>query len=68
MNTAVAIIIAIIGSTGLAAFIQFLISRHDKNHDRLQEIEKEFHRLCMIEVTIDSLTGKEAIELVRARR
>lgn len=40
----------------------------DLKEGRLQEIEKEFHRLCMIEVTIDSLTGKEAIELVRARR
>ena len=39
----------------------------DLKEGRLQEIEKEFHRLCMIEVTIDSLTGKEAIELVRAR-
>ena len=40
----------------------------DLKEGRLQEIEKEFHRLCMIEVTINSLTGKEAIELVRARR
>ena len=40
----------------------------DLKEGRLQEIEKEFHRLCMIEVTIDSLTGKEAIELVLARR
>ena len=39
----------------------------DLKEGRLQEIEKEFHRLCMIEVTIDSLTGKEAIELMRAR-
>ena len=39
----------------------------DLKEGRLQEIEKEFQRLCMIEVTIDSLTGKEAIELVRAR-
>ena len=44
MNTAVAIIIAIIGSTGLSAFIQFLISRHDKKHDRLLDIEKKLDK------------------------
>ena len=32
---------------------------------RQQEIEKEFHRLCMIELTVERMTGKEAIELTR---
>jgi hypothetical protein len=45
--------------------MQLYSKNHTNDHD--EEIEKEFHRLCMIEVTIDSLTGKEAIELVRAR-
>ena len=40
----------------------------DLKEGRLQEIEKEFSRLCMVELTIDSMTGKEAIELVRARQ
>jgi hypothetical protein len=44
MNTAVTIIIAVIGSTGLSAFIQFLISRHDKKHDRLADIEKKLDK------------------------
>ncbi len=39
----------------------------DLKEGRLQEIEKEFSRLCMLELTIDHMTGKEAIELVRAR-
>lgn len=40
----------------------------DLKEGRQQEIEKEFSRLCMLELTIDRMTGKEAIELVRARR
>ncbi len=32
-----------------------------------KEIDSEFGALCLVEVTIDHLTGKEAIELVRAR-
>ena len=33
---------------------------------REKEIRSEWPRLCMLEMTIDHLTGKEAIELVRA--
>lgn len=32
------------------------------------EIDREFPALCMLEMTVEQLTGKEAIELVRARR
>lgn len=32
-----------------------------------KEIDGEFNALCMVEITIEHLTGKEAIELVRAR-
>ena len=39
----------------------------DLKEGRLAEIEKEFSHLCMIEVSIDCMTGKEAIELVRKR-
>lgn len=35
--------------------------------DRQREIQREWIPLCMLEMTIDHLTGKEAIELVRAR-
>ena len=40
----------------------------DLKEGRLQEIDREFSRLCMLELTIDHMTGKEAIELVRARQ
>lgn len=34
---------------------------------RKHEIEKGFNHLCMIELTIEHLSGKEAIELVKSR-
>lgn len=34
---------------------------------RFQEIEKFFDQVCMIEVAIEQMTGKEAIELVREK-
>ncbi|WP_099467522.1 pyridoxamine 5'-phosphate oxidase family protein [Konateibacter massiliensis] len=34
---------------------------------RMQEIEKQFKHVCMVEVTIEHMTGKEAIELVRMK-
>ncbi len=34
---------------------------------RLQEIEKTLQHLCMIELAIEHLSGKEGIELTRAR-
>lgn len=40
----------------------------DLKEGRLQEIDREFSRLCMLELTLDHMTGKEAIELVRARQ
>lgn len=33
---------------------------------RRREIEREYRQLCMVEITMDRMTGKEAIELVRA--
>lgn len=44
VDTAITIIIAVIGSTGLATLIQFLISRHDKKHDRLGKIEQKLDK------------------------
>lgn len=44
MTTAVTIIIAVLGSTGLSALIQFLVSRHDKKHDRLAQIENKLDK------------------------
>ena len=38
----------------------------DSETHRQEMIEKEYTILCMIEMTIDHMTGKKAIELVRA--
>jgi len=35
---------------------------------RLKEIEKGFNHMHMIELSIEHMTGKEAIELVRAKK
>jgi len=35
---------------------------------RLQVIAKDIHRTCIVELTVDHMTGKEAIELVKATR
>ena len=34
---------------------------------RKSAIDREWEPLCMLEMTIEHLTGKEAIELVRAK-
>ena len=36
--------------------------------DRNRAIDREWTPLCMLELTIDHITGKEAIELVKAKR
>lgn len=48
--------------------IETLAGRYmpDDAAGRTAEIEKEFKRLCMLELAIEHMTGKEAIELVRA--
>jgi len=39
----------------------------DLEEGRQQEIEKGFPAVCMVEISIEHMTGKEAIELVRAK-
>ncbi len=34
---------------------------------RMEEIDKLFNQVCMVEISIDHMSGKEAIELVNAR-
>ena len=50
--------------------IEVLAARYTPNDEegRLKEIAKEFNILCMIELDIEHMTGKEAIELVRAKQ
>lgn len=49
--------------------IEILAARYspDNEQGRLQEIEKGFNHVCLIELTIEYITGKEAIELVKAK-
>ncbi|MDP4117701.1 MAG: pyridoxamine 5'-phosphate oxidase family protein [Bacillota bacterium] len=39
----------------------------DLEQGRLQEIEKVFNRVCLVELVIEHMTGKEAIELCKER-
>lgn len=40
----------------------------DDEAGRLAEIDKEFNALCMVEISIDHLSGKEAIEFIKAKQ
>lgn len=40
----------------------------DNKQSHLQVIEKELDHVCLIELAIEHMTGKEAIELVRAKQ
>ena len=52
------------------AAIDLLARRYhpgDSQEHRQEAIQKEYSALCMLELTVEHLTGKAAIELVRAR-
>lgn len=51
------------------AAIELLARRYSPGHQdgAAKEIESAFDRLCMLEMEIEHLTGKEAIEMVRTR-
>lgn len=40
----------------------------DSRENRDGAIDREWAPLCMLEMTVDHMTGKEAVELVRARK
>lgn len=48
------------------AALEALAARYtpDDEPGRLQEIDKSFKQVCMVELSIEHMTGKEAIELV----
>ena len=52
------------------AAIELLAEKYspDDPEGRRAEIEREYKILCMFELWIEHMTGKEAIELVRARK
>jgi nitroimidazol reductase NimA-like FMN-containing flavoprotein (pyridoxamine 5'-phosphate oxidase superfamily) len=49
--------------------IEKLAAKYSPAHKegRLKEIDREFKMLCMLEMSIEHMTGKEAIELVKQR-
>ena len=49
--------------------IELLTEKYSPDHTEggQKEIEQAFSRFCMIELTIEHMTGKEAMELVQAR-
>lgn len=49
--------------------LQWLAARYSPDHEqgRSVEIDRLFAQVCMVEITITHMTGKEAIELVRDR-
>ena len=49
--------------------IELLAARYSPDHEegRLQEIDKLFKQVCMVEIAVEHMTGKEAIELVRMK-
>ena len=52
------------------AAIELLAEKYspDDPEGRRAEIEREYKILCMLDLRIEHMTGKEAIELVRARK
>ncbi|WP_069988826.1 pyridoxamine 5'-phosphate oxidase family protein [Massilioclostridium coli] len=49
--------------------IELLAKRYCPNDEkgRKQEIEREYQQLCMVEISIEHISGKEAIELVQTK-
>ena len=51
------------------AALEALAARYSPGDEegRRREIEREFPHVCLVEISVEHLTGKEAIELVRAK-
>jgi hypothetical protein len=49
--------------------LEILAARYSPDHEqgRMQEIEKSINHLCMVELCIEHISGKESIELVKAK-
>ncbi len=49
--------------------LEILAARYSPEHEqgRLHEIEKSINHLCMVELTIEHISGKESIELIKAK-
>ena len=50
-------------------YLELLAEKYSPQvEDRAKEIDQQFAHVCMVEIAIDHMTGKEAIELVRERK
>lgn len=49
--------------------LEIFAARYSPDHEqgRLQEIEDQFNHVCLVEIAIEHMTGKEAIELTKAK-
>ena len=49
--------------------LELLAARYSPDHEqgRLAEIDKLFKQVCLVELAIDHISGKEAIELVKVK-
>lgn len=52
------------------AALEFFATKYSPHHvaGRQKEIENQFTRVTMVKMTVEHITGKEAIELVRKKR
>lgn len=50
--------------------LERLAARYSPDHEegRLKEIDQQLSRVCLVELSIEHLSGKEAIELVREKQ
>lgn len=50
--------------------LEKLAERYSPDHKpgRLQEIDRLFNQVCLVELAVEHMTGKEAIELIRSRQ
>lgn len=50
--------------------IEKLAAKYSPNQEegRLKEIDDQISHMCMVEITVDHLSGKEAIEFVKAKQ
>ena len=66
MDLGVAIVSGFLGAGGVIGFVQFLISRHDKNNSELESIKKELHEIRATQhETIVRVTRGELKDLMR---
>jgi uncharacterized protein len=50
--------------------LEKLAAKYSPDHEqgRLREIDKQFSQVCLVELAIEHITGKEAIELIRDKQ